>query len=86
MLRHIIVSALVAVSAPVAVCADAYSEDRTPSDANITGHVVDAQSGEHLPYYGIFLTGTSLGTLTDASPSREVYRRSPVDRLYQPKP
>ncbi len=67
MLRHIIVSALVAVSAPVAVCADAYSEDRTPSDANITGHVVDAQSGEHLPYYGIFLTGTSLGTLTDAS-------------------
>lgn len=38
-----------------------------PSDANLTGHVVDKTTGEHLPYFRIQLTGTSIATLTDAS-------------------
>lgn len=38
-----------------------------PTDANITGHVVDSETGEHMPYYTIRLLGTSIGTLTDAS-------------------
>ncbi len=37
------------------------------SDANINGHVIDAETGEHLPFCLISLPGTSLSCLTDAS-------------------
>ena len=37
------------------------------SDANIIGHVLDKQSGEHLPYITIALKGTTIGTVTDAT-------------------
>ena len=37
------------------------------TDANIFGHVVDKQSGEHLPYINIMVKGTSIGTATDAT-------------------
>lgn len=37
------------------------------SDAHIMGHIVDEQTGEHLPYYPVRLQGTSIGTVTDAT-------------------
>lgn len=37
------------------------------SDANITGHVVDTETGEHMPYYLVRIDGTRLATMTDAS-------------------
>lgn len=37
------------------------------TDANIYGHVIDKQNGEHLPYISIFVKGTMIGTTTDAS-------------------
>ena len=37
------------------------------SDANITGHVVDTETGEHMPYYIVRIDGTRLATMTDAS-------------------
>ena len=37
------------------------------TDANVFGHVIDKQSGEHLPYINIMVKGTSIGTATDAS-------------------
>lgn len=37
------------------------------SDTNLTGHVVDASTGEHMPYYTIAIEGTSIGTTTDAT-------------------
>ncbi len=37
------------------------------SDAHIMGHIVDSQTGEHLPYYPVKLAGTSIGTVTDAT-------------------
>ena len=37
------------------------------TDANINGHVIDAETGEHLPFCLISLPGTSLSCLTDAS-------------------
>ena len=37
------------------------------SDANITGHVVETGTGEHLPGITIHISGTSLGATTDAS-------------------
>lgn len=37
------------------------------TDANIVGHVVDAENGEHLPYYLIKILNTKLSTFTDGS-------------------
>lgn len=38
-----------------------------PSDANISGHAVDAATGEHLPYCNIAIPSASLACMTDAS-------------------
>lgn len=38
-----------------------------PSDANIIGHVIDRKSGEHLAFINIFLKGTTIGTVSDAT-------------------
>jgi outer membrane receptor for ferrienterochelin and colicins len=37
------------------------------TDANINGHVVDAQTNEHLPYVTVSLKGTTIGIITDAT-------------------
>lgn len=37
------------------------------TDANVMGHVVDAKTGEHLPYITIALKGTTIGAVTDGS-------------------
>ena len=37
------------------------------SDAHITGHVLDAQTNEHLPFVNVQIEGTSIGCLTDES-------------------
>jgi len=38
-----------------------------PSDANITGHVLDKETGEHIPFCPVKILGTTFATLTDAS-------------------
>lgn len=38
---------------------------RPVTDANIFGHVLDAETGEHLPFVSIGIKGTSIGTTTD---------------------
>lgn len=38
-----------------------------PSDANVIGHVIDKKSGEHLAFINIFLKGTTIGTVSDAT-------------------
>lgn len=38
-----------------------------PSDANIVGHIIDAKTGEHLPFINVYLQGTTIGTSTDAT-------------------
>lgn len=40
---------------------------RRITDANILGHVVDAQTGDHLPGMTIHIKGTTFGTFTDAT-------------------
>lgn len=37
------------------------------TDANIYGHVVDRQTGEHIPYATVLVAGTTLGCSTDSS-------------------
>ncbi|MDH6312214.1 outer membrane receptor for ferrienterochelin and colicins [Parabacteroides sp. PFB2-10] len=38
-----------------------------PSDANIIGHVIEKKTGEHLSFINIYLEGTTIGTMTDAT-------------------
>lgn len=40
---------------------------QTPTDAHLFGHVVDAETGEHLSYVTVVLEGTPTGTTTDAT-------------------
>ncbi|GKG73332.1 TonB-dependent receptor [Parabacteroides goldsteinii] len=37
------------------------------SDANVFGHVLDKETGEHLPFITVMLKGTTIGTTTDNS-------------------
>ncbi|MFA7116268.1 MAG: TonB-dependent receptor [Bacteroidales bacterium] len=37
------------------------------SDANVTGHVVDSETGAHLPFIDVVVVGTTIGTTTDAT-------------------
>ena len=37
------------------------------TDANIVGHVIEADNGEHLPGCLVKIEGTDLATVTDAS-------------------
>ncbi|MBQ2247956.1 MAG: TonB-dependent receptor [Tidjanibacter sp.] len=40
---------------------------QTPTDAHLFGHVVDAETGDHLAYATITIDGTPYGTVTDAT-------------------
>lgn len=55
---------LAAAFAVVAVCAFAQP---IVGDAHIAGHVIDAETGEHIPYYLVQIKDIRLGTMTDDS-------------------
>ena len=42
-----------------------YGQGRT--DANVFGHVINAETGEHIPFINLVIEGTRIGTLTDVS-------------------
>ena len=41
--------------------------DNRDTDANIMGHIIDAKTKEHLPFMKVYIEGTTLGTMTDAT-------------------
>lgn len=41
--------------------------DKKGTDANITGHVIDKATGEHMPFITVAVKGTTIGTTTDAT-------------------
>ena len=49
-----------------ALCMNINAQQK-PSDANLVGHVIDAMTGEHLPFVTIQLANTSIGAVSDAS-------------------
>ena len=40
---------------------------QTKTDSHIHGHVLDARTGEHLPYVNIYIKGTTIGTASNES-------------------
>lgn len=52
----------------VSFAAQSNPENQRPAtDANIFGHVVNAETGEHVPFINLQIQGTRIGTITDAS-------------------
>lgn len=49
----------------IAVANETDPPKRTGTDANIFGHVLDAETGKHLPFVSIGIRGTTIGTTTD---------------------
>lgn len=45
----------------------AAEQQRPATDANVFGHIIDAETGEHIPFINIIIEGTRIGTITDAS-------------------
>ncbi len=37
------------------------------TDANVFGHIINAETGEHVPFINIIVEGTRIGTITDAT-------------------
>lgn len=66
MIKNLILSALLAVPTLTA-WAVGPGPISSPSDANITGHVIDKSNGEHVPFCTVRLAGTATAALTDAS-------------------
>lgn len=49
------------------IALNVYSQSATITDANITGHVIDAENGDHIPGCLVKILDTNLATMTDAS-------------------
>ena len=62
---HILTTLIVAI---FAVCSSGQTNAQNKqSDASISGHVIDAKTGEHLPYVTVMVGGTQLGIQTSSS-------------------
>ena len=62
---HILTTIIVAT---FAVCFSGQTNAQNKqSDASISGHVIDAKTGEHLPYVTVMVGGTQLGIQTSSS-------------------
>lgn len=46
---------------------NAMEDTKQPTDANLFGHVIDAKSGEHIPFINVAIKNTTIGTSTDAT-------------------
>lgn len=49
------------------IALNVYSQSATITDANITGHVIDAENGDHIPGCLVKILDTNFVTMTDAS-------------------
>lgn len=60
MIRYILFIALF-----IAMQSNTFSQNRT--DANVFGHVISIENGEHVPFINVLIKDTRIGTITDAS-------------------
>ena len=68
MKRFLFCVAIVLLSATSLLAEPTYPEaQRRLSDANVFGHILDATTGEHIPYVTISVKGTTIGTVADAT-------------------
>ncbi|MDE6112628.1 MAG: TonB-dependent receptor [Bacteroidales bacterium] len=53
-------------AAPAQTGAAKATPKQTPSEANFIGHILDAQTGEHIPFATVLIVGTTMGAAADA--------------------
>ena len=58
---------VILLSLTVSVFSDNLEVNSEKSDANIIGHVIEKNTGEHLPFVNIRLEGTTIGVVSDAT-------------------
>lgn len=63
-IKILLVTSIILISSSVIATEPQPSQPPT-TDANIFGHVLDAATGEHMPFVTIGIKGTTVGTLTD---------------------
>lgn len=74
---HILTTLIVAT---FAVCfSEQTNAQNKQSDASISGHVIDAKTGEHLPYVTVMVGGSQLGIQTSSS-GHYVLRNLPLGK------
>ncbi len=57
---------LMLIASVQTIYADNTDYNKKPkTDANLTGHVIDKSTGEHVPFVNVILKGTTIGTATD---------------------
>lgn len=64
-MRFYILFLLLLISSLTTVADNNTNDKKTKSDANLTGHVIDKRTGEHVPFINVILKGTTIGTATD---------------------
>lgn len=62
-----IIILILCLCCPLTVAWATEEEKMNASDANVFGHVLDKETGEHLPFITVILKGTTIGTTTDNS-------------------
>lgn len=74
---HILATLIVAT---LAVCFSGHTiAQNKQSDASIAGHIIDAKTGEHLPYVTVMVGGTQIGIQTSSS-GHYVLRNLPLGK------
>lgn len=61
-MQYIIMIVLLVLSHPFYA-----NSQSSPTDANITGHIIEKQSGKHIPYLTVSIKGTTIGCVSDES-------------------
>lgn len=70
MIVMMLMLATAAVASPIVDSATEYHDHEPkhrPTDANVFGHVIAAETGEHLPYATIAIKGTTIGCAADGT-------------------
>ena len=63
-MRYYILLLILWASAQISY-ADTVIDKKPKTDANLNGHIIDKNTGEHIPFFTVALKGTTIGTATD---------------------
>ncbi len=66
-MKHIILIIFFLFATIPGFATDSNVQPRPATDANVFGHIINSETGEHIPFINIIIEGTRIGTITDAS-------------------
>lgn len=66
-MKQIIPIILLLIAAHVIHAAESSVQSRPATDANVFGHVINSETGEHVPFINLIIEGRRMGTITDVS-------------------